>query len=52
LSFTPQVGDQVRIKGSQANAIIEKIEKNKALLNYGQFTAFVPIQELELVLRK
>jgi len=52
MNFTPQVGDQVRIKGSQANAIIEKLEKNKALLNYGQFTAFVPIQELELVLRK
>jgi len=52
MNFTPQIGDQVRIKGSQANAIIEKLEKNKALLNYGQFTAFVPVKELELVLRK
>jgi DNA mismatch repair protein MutS2 len=52
MNFVPQVGDQVRIKGSQANATIEKIEKNKALLNYGRFTAFVPIKDLELVLRK
>jgi len=52
MDFTPQIGDQVRIKGSQANAIIEKLEKNKALLNYGRFTASVPIKDLELVLRK
>ena len=52
MNFTPQVGDQVRIKGSQANATIEKLEKNKALLNYGRFTASVPIKDLELVLRK
>ncbi len=52
MKFTPKIGDQVRIKGSQANATIEKIEKNKALLNYGRFTASVPIKELELVLRK
>ncbi len=52
MEFTPQIGDQVRIKGSQANAIIEKLEKNKALLNYGKFTALVPVKDLELVLRK
>ncbi len=52
MNFTPQLGDQVRIKGSQANAIIEKLEKNKAVLNYGKFTANVPIKDLELVLRK
>ena len=52
MKFTPQIGDQVRIKGSQANATIEKIEKNKVLLNYGKFTASVPIKDLELVLRK
>ena len=52
MEFAPQIGDQVRIKGSQANAVIEKLEKNKALLNYGKFTAFVPVKELELVLRK
>ena len=51
MNFTPKVGDQVRIKGSQANAIIDKIEKNKALLNYGKFTASVPIKDLELVIR-
>ena len=52
MNFTPKIGDQVRIKGSQANASIEKIEKNKAFLNYGKFTASVPIKDLELVLRK
>jgi len=52
MSFTPKIGDQVRIKGSQANGTIEKLEKNKALLNYGRFTALVPIKDLELVLRK
>ncbi len=52
MSFTPRIGDQVRIKGSQSNGTIEKLEKNKAILNYGKFTASVPIQELELVMRK
>ena len=52
MNFTPKIGDQVRLKGSQANATIEKLEKNKALLNYGKFTASVPIKDLELVLRK
>ncbi len=52
MSFEPKLKDQVRIKGSQSNAIIEKLEKNKALLNYGKFRAWAPIKELELVLRK
>jgi len=52
MNFKPKIGDQVRIKGGQANATIEKIEKNKAILNYGRFTATVPIKDLELVLRK
>ena len=52
MNFVPQIKDQVRIKGSQANAIIEKLEKNKALLNYGKFTAWASIKDLELVLRK
>jgi len=52
MNFEPQIKDQVRIKGSQSNAVIEKLEKNKALLNYGKFRAWAPIQELELVLRK
>lgn len=52
MSFVPKIGDQVRIKGSNANGIIERLEKNKALLNYGKFTASVPIQDLELVMRK
>ncbi len=52
MNFVPKLKDQVRIKGSQSNAVIEKLEKNKALLNYGKFRAWAPIQELELVLRR
>ncbi len=52
MKFVPQLNDQVRIKGSQSNATIEKIEKNKAMLNYGKFMAWAPISELELVMRK
>ena len=52
MKFVPQINDQVRLKGSQSNATIEKLEKNKALLNYGKFMAWAPIKELELVIRK
>jgi DNA mismatch repair protein MutS2 len=52
MNFVPRLNDQVRIKGGQSNAVIEKLEKNKALLNYGKFRAWAPIQELELVLRR
>ena len=43
------VGDRVRIKDSKSVGTIDKIEKGKALLNYGMFTTTVAIDELELV---
>ena len=44
-----KVGDRVRIKDSKSVGSIDKIEKGKALLNYGMFTTTVAIDELELV---
>ena len=43
------VGERVRIKDSKSVGTIDKIEKGKALLNYGMFTTTVAIDELELV---
>ena len=44
-----KVGDMVRIKDSKSVGSIDKIEKGKALINYGLFTTLVAISELELV---
>ena len=44
-----KVGDRVRIKDSKSVGSIDKIEKGKALINYGLFTTLVAISELELV---
>lgn len=44
-----KIGDRVRIKESKSVGIIDKIEKNKALINYDIFTTWVSISELELV---
>jgi mutS2 family protein len=44
-----KVGDRVRIKDSKSVGSIDKIEKGKALINYGVFTTLVAISELELV---
>ena len=44
-----KVGDRVRIKDSKSVGTIDKIEKGKALINYGLFTTLVAISELELV---
>lgn len=41
--------DRVRIKGSSSVGRIEKIEKDKAEINYGMFITSVKINELELV---
>ena len=43
------VGDRVRIKDSRSVGSIDKIEKNKAIVNYGAFTTSVSLDELELV---
>lgn len=43
------VGDRVRIKDSWSVGSIDKIEKGKAIVNYGAFTTSVSLDELELV---
>ena len=47
--FTPEIGDKVRVEGSTSPAVITGFKGNKAILNYGRFTAEVPIKTLELV---
>jgi DNA mismatch repair protein MutS2 len=48
-NYTLKVGDTARILGGMAYGTIEKIEKKKAILNYGSFTTSVAIDQLELV---
>lgn len=49
LQRTLKVGDRVRIKESKSVGVIDKIEKQKAVINYGLFTTNVALSELELV---
>lgn len=44
-----KVGDRVRLEDSRAVGSIDKIEKNKAIVNYGLFTTNVSLEQLELV---
>lgn len=44
-----KVGDRVRMKDGKSIGTIDKIEKNKALVNYGIFTSKVSVEELEFV---
>ena len=44
-----KVGDRVRIKDSKSVGVIDKIEKDKALINYGVFTTLTALAQLELV---
>lgn len=44
-----KVGDRVRLEDGRAIGSIDKIEKNKAVVNYGIFTTNVSIEQLELV---
>ena len=43
------VGERVRLDDGKAVGIIDKLEKNKAIVNYGMFTTSVNIDRLELV---
>jgi len=43
------IGDRVRLLSGKAIGTIDKIEKNKAIVNYGTFTTNVNIDQLELV---
>lgn len=47
--YNLKIGDTARITGSMAYGTIEKLEKKKAILNYGTFTTIVAIDQLELV---
>ncbi|MBC2840506.1 DNA mismatch repair protein MutS [Robiginitalea sp. SC105] len=44
-----KIGDRVRLQDSKAVGSIDSIEKNKAIVNYGQFTTNVSVDQLELV---
>jgi DNA mismatch repair protein MutS2 len=49
---TLKVGDRVRMLDGKSIGTIDKIEKNKATVNYGIFTSKVSIEELEFVQAK
>lgn len=44
-----KVGDRVRMNDGKAVGSIDKIEKNKAVVNYGVFTSTVSLDKLEFV---
>ncbi len=44
--------DEVRIEGSRAIGTINRIEKGKAVVNYGMFTTETALEKLELVNKK
>ncbi len=44
-----KIGDRVRLQDGRAIGSIDKIEKNKAIVNYGMFTTNVSLEQLELV---
>lgn len=46
---TLKIGDRVRMNDGRAIGSIDKIEKNKAIVNYGIFTTNVSVDQLELV---
>ena len=46
-----KVGDRVRMFDGKSIGSIDKIEKNKATVNYGVFTSKVNLEALEFVER-
>ncbi|MDT0641850.1 DNA mismatch repair protein MutS [Zunongwangia sp. F363] len=46
---TLRIGDRVRLEDSKSVGTLDKIEKGKAIVNYGMFTTSVDINQLELV---
>jgi DNA mismatch repair protein MutS2 len=46
---TLKIGDQVRLEDGRAVGTIDKLEKNKAVVNYGLFTTNVSVDRLEYV---
>jgi DNA mismatch repair protein MutS2 len=47
-----KIGDRVRMIDGKAIGTIDKIEKNKAVVNYGVFTSKVNVEQLEYVQAK
>ena len=47
-----KVGDRVRMIDGKSIGTIDKIEKNKAIVNYGIFTSKINIEELEYIQSK
>ncbi len=46
-----KLGDRVRLHDGKAIGTVDKLEKNKAVVNYGMFTTNVSVDQLELVER-
>ena len=46
---TLKIGDRVRMYDGKAIGTIDKIERNKAIVNYGVFTSNVSLEALEFV---
>lgn len=46
-----KIGDRVRLQDGRAVGSIDRLEKNKAVINYGMFTTNVSVEQLELVER-
>ncbi len=44
-----KIGDRVRMQDGKAVGSIDKLEKNKAIVNYGVFTTNISVDQLELV---
>ena len=44
-----KIGDRVRLFDGKAIGTIDKLEKNKAVVNYGLFTTNVSVEQLDLV---
>jgi DNA mismatch repair protein MutS2 len=51
-NYEYKVGDVVRFIDGWAQGTVEKVEKNKLLINYGSFTALAEKKQLELVKAK
>jgi DNA mismatch repair protein MutS2 len=47
-----KIGDRVRMIDGKSIGTIDKIEKNKAVVNYGVFTSKVSLEQLEYVQAK
>ncbi len=48
-NYVFKIGDRVRVEGSRSIGTIDRVEKKKALVNFGFFTTETKIEKLELV---